>query len=375
MSELPAAALAEEIDTAGDGQIKAMITIAGNPVLSAPDGDRLDKALDSVDFMLSVDPYLNETTRHADVILPPPPPAQSPHFDVLLNNLAVRNNVRYSPPVLPLDNRPDEAEILSRIALVLYGIGAQADPGLVDAQVIATTLAKETQDPDSPVAGRDVDELTAMLPTGPGYERRLDMMLRLGPYGDAFGAKPDGLTLEKLKAHPHGIDLGAMRPRIPEVLRTPSGRIELAPEPIVADVARLREALSRSAGGFLLIGRRHLRSNNSWMHNLPALSGGSNRCTLQIHPADAADLGLTDVAIIKGPGGELLAPIEVTDVMRRGVVSLPHGWGHNRGGTGQQLASSHPGVNVNQLNDGTHLDRLSGTAVLNGIPVEISAAG
>ena len=375
MSELPATALAEEIDTAGDGQIKAMITIAGNPVLSAPDGDRLDKALDSVEFMLSVDPYLNETTRHADVILPPPPPSQSPHFDVLLNNLAVRNNVRYSPPVLPLDDRPGEAEILSRIALILSGVGAQADPALVDAQVIAMTLAKETHDPDSPVAGRDVDELTAMLPAGPGYERRLDMMLRLGPYGDAFGTRPDGLTLEKLKANPHGIDLGAMRPRIPEVLRTPSGRIELAPEPIVADVARLREALSRSAGGFLLIGRRHLRSNNSWMHNLPALSGGSNRCTLQIHPDDAADLGLTDVAIIKGPGGELLAPIEVTDVMRRGVVSLPHGWGHNRGGTGQQLASSHPGVNVNQLNDGTHLDRLSGTAVLNGIPVEIAAAG
>ncbi|MEN4447302.1 MULTISPECIES: molybdopterin-dependent oxidoreductase [unclassified Mycobacterium] len=375
MSELPATALAEEIDTAGEGQIKAMITIAGNPVLSAPDGDRLDKALDSVEFMLSVDPYLNETTRHADVILPPPPPSQSPHFDVLLNNLAVRNNVRYSPPVLPPADRPGEAEILSRIALILTGLGAQADPALVDAQVIALTLAKETHDPDSPVAGRDVDELTAMLPAGPGYERRLDMMLRLGPYGDAFGAKPGGLTLEKLKANPHGIDLGAMQPRIPEVLRTPSGRIELAPEPIVADVARLREALSRSAGGFLLIGRRHLRSNNSWMHNLPALSGGSNRCTLQIHPDDAADLGLTDVAIIKGPGGELLAPIEVTDVMRRGVVSLPHGWGHNRGGTGQQLASSHPGVNVNQLNDGTHLDRLSGTAVLNGIPVEIAAAG
>ncbi|RUP29353.1 MAG: molybdopterin-binding oxidoreductase [Mycolicibacterium sp.] len=375
MSELPATALAEEIDTAGDGQIKAMITIAGNPVLSAPDGDRLDKALDSVEFMLSVDPYLNETTRHADVILPPPPPSQSPHFDVLLNNLAVRNNVRYSPPVLPPADRPDEATILSRVALILSGLGAQADPALVDAQVIAMTLAKETQDPDSPVAGRDVDELTGMLPAGPGYERRLDMMLRLGPYGDAFGAKPEGLTLEKLKANPHGIDLGAMQPRIPEVLRTPSGRIELAPEPIVADVARLQEALSRSAGGFLLIGRRHLRSNNSWMHNLPGLSGGSNRCTLQIHPDDAADLGLTDVAIIKGPGGELLAPIEVTDVMRRGVVSLPHGWGHNRGGTGQQLASSHPGVNVNQLNDGTHLDRLSGTAVLNGIPVEIAAAG
>jgi anaerobic selenocysteine-containing dehydrogenase len=360
LSELPAAALAEEIDTAGEGQIKAIITVAGNPVLSAPDGERLEKALRSVEFMLSVDPYLNETTRHADVILPPPPPAQSAHFDVALNNLAVRNNVRYSSPVLPLDGRPSEPEILSRLALILYGLGAQADPGIVDAQVIATTLAKETADPDSPVAGRDVDELTAMLHPGPGYERRLDMMLRLGPYGDAFGAKPDGLTLERLKANPHGIDLGPLRPRIPEVLRTPSGRIELAPELIVADVARLRDALRRAAGGFLLIGRRHLRSNNSWMHNLPALSGGSNRCTLQIHPDDAADLGLTDVAIVKGPGGELLVPVEVTDGMRRGVVSLPHGWSADRG------------VNVNQLNDGTHLDPLSGTAVLNGIPVDIA---
>ncbi|WP_135459013.1 molybdopterin-dependent oxidoreductase [Mycobacterium sp. DL99] len=375
LSELPAAALAEEIDTAGEGQIKAMITIAGNPVLSAPDGDRLDRALDRVDFMLSVDPYLNETTRHADVILPPPPPACSAHFDVALNNLAVRNNVRYSPPALPLDGRPDEPEILSRLALILYGIGADGDPALVDAQVIAKTLAKETADPDSPVAGRDVEELTSMLYDGPGYERRLDMMLRLGPYGDAFGAKPDGLTMELLKANPHGIDLGPLKPRVPEVLRTPSGRIELAPEPIVADVARLRDALGRAVGGFLLIGRRHLRSNNSWMHNLPALSGGSNRCTLQIHPDDAADLGLTDIAVIKGPGGELLAPIEVNDGMRRGVVSLPHGWGHDRGGTGQQLAASRPGANVNQLNDGAHLDPLSGTAVLNGIPVDIAPAG
>lgn len=375
LSELPAAALAEEIDTAGEGQIKAMITIAGNPVLSAPDGDRLDRALDSVEFMLSIDPYLNETTRHADVILPPPPPARSAHFDVALNNLAVHNNVRYSSPALPLDGRPDEPEILSRLALILYGVGADGDPGLVDAQVIATTLGKETSDLDSPVAGRTVEELTAMLYPGPGYERRLDMMLRLGPYGDAFGAKPDGLTLERLKANPHGIDLGPLRPRIPEILRTPSGRIELAPEPIVADVARLRDALGRTAGGFLLIGRRHLRSNNSWMHNLPALSGGSNRCTLQIHPADAADLGLTDIAVIKGPGGELLAPIEVNDGLRRGVVSLPHGWGHDRGGTGQRLAASRPGANVNQLNDGTHLDPLSGTAVLNGIPVDIAPAG
>ena len=375
LSELPAVALAEEIDTGGEGQIKAMITIAGNPVLSAPDGDRLDRALDNVGFMLSIDPYLNETTRHADVILPPPPPAQSAHFDFALNNLAVRNNARYSPPALPLDGRPDEPEILSRIALILSGMGPDGDPALVDEQVIATTLAKEAADPESPVAGRAVDELSGMLFRGPGYERRLDMMLRLGPYGDAFGANPDGLTLERLKAAPHGIDLGPLQPRLPGVLRTPSGRIELAPEPLIADAARLRDSVGRRGDGFVLIGRRHLRSNNSWMHNVPALSGGTNRCTLQIHPDDAADLGLTDMAVVKGPGGELLAPVERADGMRRGVVSLPHGWGHDRGGTGQELAASRPGVNVNQLNDGNHLDPLSGTAVLNGIPVDIAPAG
>ncbi|WP_326544934.1 molybdopterin-dependent oxidoreductase [Mycolicibacterium sp. ND9-15] len=375
LSEFPAAAFAEEIDTPGDGQIKAVITIAGNPVLSAPDGDRLDKALSGVEFMLSVDPYLNETTRHADVILPPPPPSRSAHFDLALNALAVRNNARYSPPALPLTDRPDEAELLSRIALILYGLGPDGDPTLVDDQVIATTLTREVADPDSPVAGRSVEDLTAMLPPGPGYERRLDMMLRLGAYGDAFGVNPDGLTLAKLKDAPHGIDLGPLQPRLKQVLRTPSGRIELAPPRLTADVARLRDALAVRPGGFVLIGRRHLRSNNSWMHNLPALSGGSNRCTLRIHPDDAADLGLTDTAIVKGPGGELLAPIEITPDMRRGVVSLPHGWGHDRGGTGQRVAASTPGVNVNQLNAGNHLDPLSGTAVLNGIPVDIAPPG
>jgi anaerobic selenocysteine-containing dehydrogenase len=376
LSELPAAALAEELDTPGEGQIKAMITIAGNPVLSAPDGERLDRALDDVGFMLSIDPYLNETTRHADVILPPPPPSQSPHFDFALNNLAVRNNARYSPPALPLaEGRPDEPEILSRLALILYGVGADGDPALVDEQVIATTLAKETADPNSPVAGRAVDELTAMLAPGPGYERRLDMMLRLGTYGDAFGTNPDGLTLDLLKAAPHGIDLGPLKPRLLQVLRTPSGRIELAPEPLAVDAARLRDSLGHAADGFVLIGRRHLRSNNSWMHNLPALAGGTNRCTLQIHPDDAADLGLTDTAAVKGPGGELLAPVEVTPGMRRGVVSLPHGWGHDRDGTRQDVAACQPGVNVNQLNDGNRLDPLSGTAVLNGIPVDIAPTG
>jgi anaerobic selenocysteine-containing dehydrogenase len=376
ISELPAAALAEEIDTAGDGQIQALITIAGNPVLSAPNGERLERALEGIGFMVSVDPYLNETTRHADVILPPPPASQTAHFDVALANVATRNNARYSPPALRLANgRPDEAEMLSRVALILSGAGWQADPGLVDDQVIAAVLAREVADAQSPVAGRDIDELKAALADGPGYERRLDMMLRLGPYGDAFGAKPDGLTLEKLKAAPHGVDLGPLSPRIPEVLRTQSGMVELAPAALVGDVPRLLDSLDRPSDDFMLIGRRQLRSNNSWMHNLPALTGGSNRCTLQIHPDDAARLGLADTAVVKGPGGELLVPVEVTTAIRPGVVCLPHGWGHDRPGMRLRVAASEPGVNVNQLHDGTLIDPLSGTAVLNGVPVQVSAAG
>ncbi len=354
-SEFPAVALAEEIDTPGDGQIKALITIAGNPVLSAPDGDRLSKALNGVGFMLSIDPYLNETTRHADVILPPPPPSRSPHFDFVLNNLAVRNNARYSPPVLPLDEGwPDETEILARIALLVFGLGVHADPTLADEQVIRGTLTKESEDPESPVAGRSVDEMIGMLPAGPGYERRLDMMLRVGPYGDAFGAEPGGLTLRRLLDAPHGIDLGPLQPRLAEVLRTPSGQVELAPDELIADAARLRESLAARVDGLVLIGRRHLRSNNSWMH----MTGGTNRCTLQIHPDDAASRGLTDMVSVKGPGGEILIPIEVTDTIRPGVVSIPHGWGE---------------ANVNQLNDGAAIDPLSGTAVLNGIPVDVTA--
>ena len=375
LSELPVTALSEELETPGEGQVKAVITVAGNPVLSAPDGARLSRALAGVDFMLSVDPYLNETTRHADVILPPPPPSRSAHYDIALANAAVRNNARYSPPVLPLgEGQPDEPTILSRLALTIAGLGPDADPALVDEQVIAATLGKEVADPTSPVAGRSVDELTAMLPPGPGYERRLDMMLRLGPYGDGFGANPDGLTLQALKDAPHGVDLGPLRPRLTEVLRTPTGRVDLAPALLVADAQRLRASVSSDpVDGYVLIGRRHLRSNNSWMHNLPALSGGTNRCTLQIHPDDADELGLADEARVKGPGGELVVAVELTDRIRRGVVSLPHGWGHDLGGTAQSVATGQPGVNVNQLNDGLTVDPLSGTAVLNGIPVHIAA--
>ena len=375
LSELPTIAMPEEIETPGDGQIRAVITIAGNPVLSAPDGPRLSEALETVDFMLSVDPYLNETTRHADVILPPPPPSRAAHLDIALSGAVVRNNARYSPPALPLaDGRPDECEILARVALIALGLGTDADPALVDDQVITATLAREVADPYSPVADRSAEELTAMLPDGPGYERRLDMMLRLGPFGDAFGTKPEGLNLARLKDNPHGIDLGALTSRIPEILRTPSGMVELAPETILADVPRLLASLD-SEDGFLLIGRRHLRSNNSWMHNLPALSGGSNRCTLQIHPDDASRLGVTDLAVVTGPGGKLEVPVEITDAIRPGVVSLPHGWGHSAPGTRMSVAAGHPGVNVNSLFDDSLMDPLSGTAVLNGVPVEVTAAG
>ena len=375
LSELPAAALAEEIDTPGEGQIKAMITIAGNPVLSAPDGDRLDQALDGVEFMLSVDPYLNETTRHADVILPPPPPSQSRAFRFRAEQSrgAQQRSLFTAAAAARRAARRGGDPVAHR--LILYGIGVDGDPSLVDEQVIATTLAKETADADSPVAGRPVDELTAMLAAGPGYERRLDMMLRLGPYGDAFGARPDGLTLERLKAAPHGIDLGPLAPRVPEVLRTPSGRIELAPEPLVADATRLRESLGRDADRFVLIGRRHLRSNNSWMHNVPALAGGTNRCTLQMHPDDVAELGLADTAKIKGPGGEVLAPIEPMPGMRRGwcrcrtdgvTTATARGW--------VSLPASPASTSTSSTTD-VQLDPLSGTAVLNGIPVDIAPAG
>ena len=375
--ELPLSALAEEIDTAtAEGEpIRALIAVAANPVLSAPDGARLDKALDSLDFMVSVDPYLNETARHADVVLPPPPPSQSPHHDFAFNTLAVRNQVRYTRPAIPLEpGRMAETEILARLILAASGMHG-ADPGAVDAMVIDQTLGKAVKDPNSPIHGRDPREVAARLTGGTGPERRLDVMLRLGPYGDGFGVRPDGLSLDRLLAHPHGIDLGPLASRLPQPLKTRSGKVELLPQPIVDDLPRLRQAMSDRADGLVLVGRRHLRSNNSWMHNVPALTGGTNRCTLHIHPDDAERLGVVDGAPVrvKGAGGEVIAPAEITDGLRRGVVSLPHGWGHDRPGTRLSHAATDPGVNVNQLLDGSQLDPLSGNAVLNGVPVEVAA--
>lgn len=356
--ELPIAALAEEIDTPGEDRIRALLVIAANPVLSAPDGDRLDAALaDGLDFMVSVDPYLNETSRHADVVLPPPPPSQSAHFDFAFNGFAVHNQVRYTRAAVPLeDGRMGESEIHARLVLAVSGLHG-APPSAVDDLAIGTALTR---------AGAP-KELAAGLTGENGPERRLDLMLRLGPYG---------LTLEQLLAHPHGIDLGPLKPRVTEVLRTRSGRIELLPEPIAADLPRLRRALGDRPAPLVLVDRRHLRSNNNWMHNVGSLTGGSNVCTLQIHPDDAARLGLVDgaTARIESSGGGIEAPAEITDTVRSGVVSLPHGWGHSRPGTRMTVAAAHPGANVNQLLDGTLLDPLSGTAVLNAIPVSVTPA-
>ncbi|NXY98710.1 molybdopterin-dependent oxidoreductase [Streptomyces sp. BR123] len=406
-SELPIAALAEEIETPGEGRIRAVVAIAANPVLSAPDGQRLDAALAGLDFMVSVDPYLNETSRHAHVVLPPPPPSQSAHHDFAFNGFAIRNQARYTRAAVPLEaGLLDECEIHARLVLAVAGLHGAAVPdaaAAVDAPVVLATLAKETADPQSPLYGQDPVRLAGLLTGESGPERRLDLMLRLGPYGDLFdtvgaalppaaaggepaverpdgeggageGAAPAGLSLERLLAHPHGIDLGPLRPRLPAVLKTRSGRIELLPDPIAAELPRLRAALAERPAALVLVGRRHLRSNNSWLHNVPALSGGSNRCTLQVNPRDAERLCLTDGgrALITADGGSLEVPVEVTDTVRTGVVSLPHGWGHDRDGARLTVAAAAPGANVNQLLDGTLLDAPSGTAVLNGFPVNVA---
>jgi anaerobic selenocysteine-containing dehydrogenase len=380
MGEYPVSVLAEEIQTPGAGQIRALVTLAGNPVLSTPNSEQLARALDELDFMVSIDLYLNETTRHADVILPPPSQLQRGHYDLLLLQFAVRNVANYSPPVLPLDEgQPDEWEIIARFTAIAQGLGTDVDASVIDDAAIDALVRGTVKGEHSIVAGRDADELLDELSASGrrGPERMLDFMLRTGPFGDGFGVDPDGTSLDDLLARPHGRDFGALVPRVPEILRTPSGRIELAPEPLVADLARLAAAADELATrGMVLVGRRHLRSNNSWMHNVKVLVKGTPRCTLQVHPDDAASLGLVDgaAATVTSRVGSVNAPVEVTESIRPGVVSLPHGWGHDVPGTRMRVAAEHAGVNSNVLSDDKAIDPLSGTSVLNGIPVEVRAA-
>jgi anaerobic selenocysteine-containing dehydrogenase len=358
--ELPVVCLAEEIDTPGDGQVRALVTLAGNPVVSTPQSERLDRALDQLDFMVSLDIYVNETTRHADVILPGPSPLARSHYDLALYQLAVRNVANYSPPAMqPEPDLEPEWRQLLRLTAIVSGQGADADLDAIDDFVIDTLIQR---------AGLDPAEMRPELDQRRGPDRALDFFLRTGPYE---------LTLDELERNPHGVDLGPLEPRIPEVLRTPSGKIELAPEPIVADVERLRTSLERSRNGhFVLIGRRQLRSNNSWMHNLPPLVKGKDRCTMHVNPDDAERLGLTDGgrARLTSATGSIEAPVEVTDAIRTGVVSIPHGWGHDAPGVRLDVARDHAGVNSNVLADTTLVDPLSGNAVLNGIPVEVAPA-
>jgi anaerobic selenocysteine-containing dehydrogenase len=375
--ELPVATLADEIETPGENQVRALITLAGNPVLSTPNSDRLDRALSTLEFMVAVDCYLNETTRHADVILPPSRILEKDHYDFYFNALAVRNVPRYSlPAILKSPDVLDECEILARLTMIVSGYGADADPNLLEGLLLDRILAAATQDETSPVAGRELTDLKALLYSGTGAQQRLDAMLRLGAFGDGFGANPDGLTLAKLAQSPHGIDLGPMTPALPALLKTASGKIELCPDPIVADLARLRAGLENRTESLVLIGRRHQRSNNSWMHNVPGLTRGTNRCTLQVHPDDATRLGLADGAgaIVASRVGEVTVPVELTTDVMPGVVSLPHGWGHTAAGSRMSAAARTPGVNTNILTDEAAVDPLSGTAVLNGIPVSVTAA-
>ncbi|MBM3675522.1 MAG: molybdopterin oxidoreductase family protein [Actinobacteria bacterium] len=382
LGELPVATLADEIETPGDGQVHALICLSGNPVCSTPDAGRLDRVLAGLDFMVALDIYRNETTRHANVILPAPRVLAKSHYDMALYNLAIRTVANYSPPAVELG--PDEIpewEIMCRLAAIVAGQGSSHEAGVaVDDFVLSTLVSGAVGRKGGVVEGRDAAELVAELSRNGrrGPERVLDLMLRTGPYGDGFGAPghEDGLSLAVLEANPHGVDLGPLQPRLPGVLRTPSGRIELAPPELVADAeARLVPTLARPVDGLRLIGRRDLRSNNSWMHNLEVLVKGKARCTLLVHPDDAARLGLADgdPARVRSAAGEVQAPVEVTDTMMPGVVSLPHGWGHDADGAAMETAAAHAGVNSNVLTDGSVLDALSGNAILNGIPVEVEA--
>lgn len=364
LGEFPVATLADEIETPGDGQVKALIAVAGNPVLSAPGGPRIGRALEQLDFMVCVDPYLNETTRHAHVILPPPRILQMPHYDFLLLSVAVHNYTRFSPAILPL--RPgqlSEPEIMARLTLIAAGAGPDVPPSVLDEQILEMFLTGATQAPGSPYEGQSVADLRATLQGENGPERMLDVMVMLGSYG---------LRFDDLLANPHGIDLGPLRPRLPELLCTASKKVEIAPPQLFEEVGRLTERLSRPREEMVLIGRRQRRSLNSWLHNVQPLVGGSNRCTLHVHPDDVARLGLGDAAVVKSANGELTVPVEANDSIMPGVVSLPHGWGH--AGTAQSVAAEHAGVNANALTDETVIDVPSGNAVFNGVPVTVRPA-
>jgi anaerobic selenocysteine-containing dehydrogenase len=344
--ELPVAALAEEILTEGAGQVKAFVSYAGNPVLSTPNGRELDRALASLEFMVSIDFYINETSRHAHIILPPTSSLERGHFDIAFNVLAVHNTAKFSPPLFQPDEDTRE-----------------------DWQIL---LELQTRMQNGGFLGRAKGKLFKRF-LGP--ERMLDLALRFGPYGARVNPFSNGLTLRKLKKAPHGIDLGPLKPCLPRRLLTQDKHIDLAPEVFVNDIERVkaRFASPRSNGELFLIGRRHLRSNNSWMHNSERLVKGKPQCTILMHPDDAADRGLEkgQKVLVQSRVGSIVLPVEISDEMMPGVVSIPHGWGHDREGNQLEVAQQHAGVSINDLTDHLAIDALSGTAAFNGTLVEV----
>ena len=368
LGQVPASCLAEEIATPGPGQIKGFINIAANPTISVPDSQQLEDALPLLDCMIAIDCYMNETTRFAHVLLPGPSPLESPHFDELMWGWAVGSAAKWSDQLFDTpEGTVPEWEILARLGWLCTGQkDADFDFSVLDDGWFSTLCM---------LYGRDPEATLPLYETG-GPERMIDLQVRMGPWGDRYGENPDGLTLEKIKQAPHGIDLGPMVPRIDEIIGTPSGMIELAPEYILGDLPRLRAALDRDPDGLVLVSRRHIRSKNTWMHNVKVLVKGKDRCTLLVHPEDAAELGLTDGADarVSSEAGSIEVPVEISDEMMRGVVSLPHGWGHDKPGTRLSVAREYAGVNSNLLAPGTFVDELSGNAAVNGIPVEVAPA-
>ncbi|MEM9174285.1 MAG: molybdopterin-dependent oxidoreductase [Myxococcota bacterium] len=369
--EFPAASLADEMETPGPGQIRAALTVASNPVRSYPNSERLDRAFAELEFFVAFDIYVNETTRHADVVLPAPSALEEPTYELTFMVNAIRSFAKYDAPVFENEG-PDEAEIFARLTLALRGEGPDADPQAFHDDLIDKAIRKLVD-----VHGLERETIEAELAGRSPIEQQLDLKLRGGWQGDLFGARPGGVSLRKLAEHPHGIDLGPMVERFPARLRTESAKFDLAAPHLVEDWARVRARLdSGPADGLLLIGRRHLRSNNSWMHNVPSLVSGKSRCTLLMHPEDARVRGLDSGSRteIRSKAGALTVEVEVSEAMMKGVVSLPHGWGHGTPGSRMSIAAANAGVPSNVLTDDRVIDTASGNGVLNGIPVEVAAA-
>ncbi|MFO1200665.1 MAG: molybdopterin-dependent oxidoreductase [Burkholderiaceae bacterium] len=374
--DLPITSLAEEIEQPGEGRLRALVTVAGNPAHTAPNSARVERALAGLDFMVALDGYVNETTRHADVILPPCGPLQRGHYDVLLMHVAVRNVAKWSPPALPRGpDEPDGWTCALELARRLSGLDA-TPPAEFDAAVLRRLAAGALA--ASPWNGAiGVDELVARVGGTPGVERVVDALLRVGPHGEACGRVAGGLSLARLREAPHGVDLGPLTPALPGALATASGRIELAPARMLADLPRLRASLgaAETPSTLRLINRRDARSMNSWLHNVPALAKGRDRCTLQIHPLDARSRGVGDgdLVRVRSRVGELVIHAEVGDDVMPGVVCMPHGFGHGVPGVRLSVASSLAGTNVNDVSDDERFDEASGAIALFGGPVEVTA--